>query len=592
MATAPAFAQEAPPAHHDPECAAPAVSVLPAPDWYAERCLGGAAAADDSQYAESPPLDPGDVAFFKNHMPPPQNIKTAPMGSLNFTIVGPNDRPLFAMAFNPTATTLYAVDNTSRELGTINQTTGVFTPIAALNPNPAGTVTGLAFDPTGTAAYFTATTGAVATLYTVDVATAALTPVGPITGFPFTIDIAIDRTGQVYGHDIALDALIRIDKATGAGTMIGPTGMQANFAQGMMYDSSQDLLLACMFVTAPVAQGLLCRFNTGTGTCTVTGGPVPDELECAARVAAVRLAATALTVDSAGNRVMDPAETVVVAPSWRNDASVAQNNVTGTFSGFAGPAGGTYTINDATAAYGSIAAGATATCGNDCYGVTASAGTRPLQHWDTTVLETLSAGGVRKTWALHVGGSFADVPASSAYYRFIETLLHKGVTGGCSASNYCPANPTTREQMAVFVLAAREGAGYMPPACVPPNLFSDVPESSPFCRFVEELASRQVVTGCGPGLYCPASAVTREQMAVFALRTLDPALSPPPCVQGSEMFDDVPFDNPFCRWIEELARRGVVSGCGGGNYCPTAPVTREQMGVFLSATFGLTLYGV
>jgi hypothetical protein len=33
------------------------------------------------------------------------------------------------------------------------------------------------------------------------------------------------------------------------------------------------------------------------------------------------------------------------------------------------------------------------------------------------------------------------------------------------------------------------------------------------------------------------------------------------------------------------------AGCGGGNYCPTAAVTREQMAVFLGGTFGLTLYG-
>jgi hypothetical protein len=31
------------------------------------------------------------------------------------------------------------------------------------------------------------------------------------------------------------------------------------------------------------------------------------------------------------------------------------------------------------------------------------------------------------------------------------------------------------------------------------------------------------------------------------------------------MFADVPLSS-FCRWIE-LARRGVVSGCGGGNCC-------------------------
>jgi hypothetical protein len=79
-------------------------------------------------------------------------------------------------------------------------------------------------------------------------------------------------------------------------------------------------------------------------------------------------------------------------------------------------------------------------------------------------------------------------------------------------------------------------------------------------------------------------------MAVFVLVTLDPTLNPPACAPPNT-FNDVPETSPFCRWIEELAARGVVSGCGGGNYCPTDPVTREQMGVFLTETFGLTLYG-
>src|SRR6185503_9245590 len=125
-------------------------------------------------------------------------------------------------------------------------------------------------------------------------------------------------------------------------------------------------------------------------------------------------------------------------------------------------------------------------------------------------------------------------------------------------------------------------------ACGAP-LFADVPPTSPFCPFVEELARRGVVTGCGPALYCPAGAVTREQMAVFVLRGQDAGANPPAC--GTPMFADVPASSAFCRWIEELARRGVVTGCGGGNYCPSAAVTREQMGVFLAATFGLTLYG-
>jgi hypothetical protein len=122
-------------------------------------------------------------------------------------------------------------------------------------------------------------------------------------------------------------------------------------------------------------------------------------------------------------------------------------------------------------------------------------------------------------------------------------------------------------------------------------MFTDVPETSPFCRWIEELANRGVVSGCGTGVYCPTNPVTREQMAIFVLATLDPTLNPPACVPPN-LFTDVPETSPFCRWIEELANRGVVSGCGTGVYCPTNPVTREQMAVFLAATFSLSLYGL
>ncbi len=229
-----------------------------------------------------------------------------------------------------------------------------------------------------------------------------------------------------------------------------------------------------------------------------------------------------------------------------------------------------------------------ATTGN-CYSVLVTAATRPLTHWDSTILETVSPTGTTKTWTLHIGDSFTDVPPTNGFYRFVETILHKGVTGGCAAALYCPADSTTREQMAVFVLTSKEPSGYAPPPCGATPMFTDVPVSSPFCPWVEELARRGVVGGCGGSNYCPSSPATREQMAVFVLRTLDPALNPPAC--GTPMFGDVPASSPFCKWIEELARRGVVTGCGGGNYCPAAAVSREQMAVFLTGTFGLVLYG-
>ena len=48
-----------------------------------------------------------------------------------------------------------------------------------------------------------------------------------------------------------------------------------------------------------------------------------------------------------------------------------------------------------------------------------------------------------------------------------------------------------------------------------------------------------MVGGCGGGIYCPTDAVTREQMAVFVLRTLDPTLHAAG-LHARPLFADVP----------------------------------------------------
>ncbi|MGH9380977.1 MAG: SUMF1/EgtB/PvdO family nonheme iron enzyme [Thermoanaerobaculia bacterium] len=78
--------------------------------------------------------------------------------------------------------------------------------------------------------------------------------------------------------------------------------------------------------------------------------------------------------------------------------------------------------------------------------------------------------------------------------------------------------------------------------------------------------------------------LTREQMAGLYRALTLAQFQPPACVAGQEMFDDVPASNPFCRWIEELARRGITGGCTATTYCPNSPVTRAQMAVFVVRT--------
>jgi len=46
---------------------------------------------------------------------------------------------------------------------------------------------------------------------------------------------------------------------------------------------------------------------------------------------------------------------------------------------------------------------------------------------------------------------FADVPSTHWAFKFIQKMKELGITSGCTATTYCPDNPVTRAQMAVFL---------------------------------------------------------------------------------------------------------------------------------------------
>ena len=290
------------------------------------------------------------------------------------------------------------------------------------------------------------------------------------------------------------------------------------------------------------------------------------------------------------NGVLEPGESAVVEPAWSN-RSASLVSLTGIASLFQGPPG-TYTIADGAADYGAIAGGTVNDCFavlQDCYELGVS-GPRPVQHWDATFEETLSWTST-KTWTLHIGESFGDVPTSNLFYGDIENIFHNLITIGCSDTEYCPADPTLRKQMAVFVLKAKEGAAYEPPPAT--GVFSDVPVDDPFAPWIEELFRRGVVEGCAaPGgfkQYCPNDPVLRQQMPLFLLLTLEgPGYVPPAC---SGIFTDVGCPGMFADWIEDLAARAITVGCGDDIYCPKSATTRGQMAAFVVNTFGLALYG-
>ena len=115
------------------------------------------------------------------------------------------------------------------------------------------------------------------------------------------------------------------------------------------------------------------------------------------------------------------------------------------------------------------------------------------------------------------GTVFFDVGATDFGADYIEQLFNDGVTGGCGGGNYCPNDSVTRAQMAVFLLRAKHGSGYAPPA--PTGVFGDVDVGHWAAGWVEQLAAEGITGGCGNDNFCPDNPVTRAQMAVFLVRT-------------------------------------------------------------------------
>jgi len=356
------------------------------------------------------------------------------------------------------------------------------------------------------------------------------------------------------------------------------------------------------------------------------------------RLSAFALAGTGADVDAhAGsgtssnvNAMLEPGESVQIELGWKN-LTAGTITLSGTATGLAGPAGATYTIGDASASYGAIAPGSSANCfattGN-CYRASVSNPlARPALNWAATLSETLSTGDPVSV-RLHIGRSFPDVAVTDLFYRFIEALVHNGVTLGFSDGTFQPNATTPRVASAMFAAraaAAPNGDGGIPPSgtvTAPPvigpyncvaggtSLFPDVLPSALGCKQIHALASAGVLLGfqCATsGGVCPGADTTRSAMAVMiagamaggnvnvpligtfnetgGARTYDCANNP-----GNSHFPDVPPTLFECRHVNYLWARGVISGFADGTFGPALPVTRGQMAKFIGNGFRLPLY--
>ena len=181
---------------------------------------------------------------------------------------------------------------------------------------------------------------------------------------------------------------------------------------------------------------------------------------------------------------------------------------------------------------------------------------------------------------------FLDVAQSDAFHPHVEKIFRHGITAGCGSGLFCRDGVVSRAQLAVFLLKAAYGSAYTPPPCA--GVFADV-QCLPTPAFAAGWIEELAAEGITGGCGGGNFCPTEPvSRAQMAVLLLKSEHGPAYAPPScTGVFADVACPGVFAAWIEQLAAEGITGGCGAGNYCPDSPSTRGQMAVFLTKAFHL-----
>jgi hypothetical protein len=114
-------------------------------------------------------------------------------------------------------------------------------------------------------------------LIRIDTSTRISADVGTVAGFGSIGGLAFASDGTLYGLDTATDVLVRIDRSTAMGTLIGPLGAPATFSTGLGYDATADRLYG-VTTQGTTPSGFLVRISRANGAASAVGNTLANAL--------------------------------------------------------------------------------------------------------------------------------------------------------------------------------------------------------------------------------------------------------------------------------------------------------------------------
>ncbi|MEM1449413.1 MAG: hypothetical protein AAF726_17665 [Planctomycetota bacterium] len=203
----------------------------------------------------------------------------------DFTTLLPANLPLFAIDFDARAETLYAVEDITYAINTIDTTTGQVTPTGnsvtgLVFGSGAIFVTGLTASADGSTWYLSRAVGNTTQIYEGDITTGSFTFLGTILN-QVIIDISMSKAGEMYGISLNTSSLYQISPIDGTAAFVGSLGYSVQFAQGMDFDWLTDTLYATLYAGGGVGAFAEIDVNTGLASNLEVTTALDAEMEMA-----------------------------------------------------------------------------------------------------------------------------------------------------------------------------------------------------------------------------------------------------------------------------------------------------------------------
>lgn len=170
-------------------------------------------------------------------------------------------------------------------------------------------------------------------------------------------------------------------------------------------------------------------------------------------------------------------------------------------------------------------------------------------------------------------GSYTDIPSGHWSAASVQRATQLGLFEGVGNGKFGRGQPITRAAFVTALVRLFDWEEVSPAKAS----FTDVSANRWFYTAVETARANGAFAS-DRGAFRPTDNITREEMAVMIVRSLDYASLAGAVSDSSCPFTDVTTNKGFITLAYDL---GIVDGVGGGKFAPARTATREQAAAML-----------